>query len=372
MSAIEALRRADTLLIGDIFYRVQIPSYDPWVGSARPGCKAKGHGLAFDLNAGDFGLPDIPLRFQGTADRDERTVTWAVNEHPDQWFEGVLHVSRIHGQIVTAVDVVSPPSLARACNGEPLVVQSSLALLISSDLRNELVVEYELLFVPDAARVSILLAGAEAGEPSTSPRLGLRIVPGLLHDSGCRRYGLVGDTIRLTAIIDSLMIDGSLQEVAYRWEIAGANPHGPTNRQNLEVFLDRPGQVDVVVHITVSTNLATVSQRASLRIAALTPQQALLEKALCRLRHVLARDGAIVARGTGGGVYLKGQRYVDPLWDPSPELRVLSRPYTTVELNRLEKAIGRLAQAANAVQEQTSIYFMDVAGPSSLPEIGRK
>ena len=87
----------------------------------------------------------------------------------------------------------------------------------------------------------------------------------------------------------------------------------------------------------------------------LTDAQAQLMELACQLRRDVLRPGVLV-RGVGAGVTVGGIRFIDPLWDPTPEQRRtgLHSPYSAHQAQQIADAAASVAKSAQAVAQHAA------------------
>lgn len=361
MPAIDQLRAADTLLFAAVSFTLNIPTMPPTPGSVGPLCVRKAAGsLAFTLTSADLGIPipGLTFPFTGTPDATGTSVTWRVDLPVDIWFGGV-HLSRVQGQIVTTVSDI-PPSLARACDGTERLVRVALATTGGS---NMLTISIDLI---GAATVTNITAAGSAGEavPALFFRVGIRTSD--LQSDGCGSGVLLtGTTVRFHALIEDLRTIGAPGGETYAWTISGpGTAAGPADQPTLSVRLTGTGTLTVNVAVTVRTSVQSGSQQARAVYGVLTPDELELRRLWCRFRaRTVVRQPLVkLARGAGAGFTVGGIRFVDPLWDPTPDdLRVseqiVTRAYTLDELKQMRDTAERMVKDASAVANQTALLI---------------
>lgn len=317
--------------------------------------------MAFSLRSEDLDLPipGLNIRFTGVPDRDNSTVTWSVNQSFDVWFSAV-HITHAAGQIVTRVDEMSRSS-GTTCSGEARIVEATLTTIGSA---NMITVSTSL---GDATISNISTSAATALERVPAVHFDVRIHASETPHDGCgNTYQLQNTTVRFTAFVSNVRaVDGvsrTITGTTFEWEMppVGVTVIGRLDEQTVEVRFDGHGPVSLTVHVTVTTAAAEHREESTVRFAVLTPEEAQLGSALCRLRYEAqaSMPAVMFIAGIGAGFTIGDIRFVDPLWDPTPETlhnaQVLLSPYSSKELKQLHAAAGRIAEVAAIVTKQTS------------------
>jgi hypothetical protein len=352
MSAIDHLRTSDTLQFPGISYHLHTPLGDSDSGTM-PFCKTKAGGtLALTLTSADLHLPIPNLTFLFTGVVGGNNITWTVNQPLDVWFSGA-HITGAHGQIVTRVDDAAA-SLGTDCMGMQRVFEATITTIGNS---NTLTVDTSL---GAATASNITITGAGAGETLAAVFFNVSIHANQTPNDGCGHYyQLQGSTVRFTASVANLQAVGNVTGTTFHWDVpAGATVTPGTDQQpTLEVRLDSHGTVSLTVHVIVTTDVETGTRQSTAHFAVLTADEALLQSLICSLRSHSLPGPAVAIVGIGAGFTAGGIRFVDPLWDPTPdELRngmaVLRRGYSLHELHQIRAAAASISSAASAVTNQ--------------------
>jgi hypothetical protein len=169
-----------------------------------------------------------------------------------------------------------------------------------------------------------------------------------LSPDGCGyHFGLEGAAVTLIAYVDHYRGSYPYTDVAYQWDApTGAVAQGPLNRQSLQLVLGAIGVAGTTVHVTLKTfdvekptyrppQIVTIqaSQDRPFQVAVVSPQEAGLREALCRLRNEMR---SIPQRIPGG--------------DPARTV-VVADPYSPEELAELKQGGERIVDATRGLQE---------------------
>jgi hypothetical protein len=353
MGAIEDLKAADTLQFARINFHMRTP-FNELDSRTMPFCLTKPRGtLSFTLTSAQLNLPipGLSFPFIGTADASGQ-VTWRVDQSVDLWYSAV-HITRVHGQIVTQLGETRP-RLGNACDGTQRVFK---ATLVTAGNDNTLVVDTSL----GSATASNITTQVAAGSDLAPVFFNLGISADHWDSDGCgRQFQLQGSTVRLTAVVRNLVATGTVTSITYQWQPPiGAAVIGPTDQPTLTLLCSQPGQVTAGVRVIVTTDVESGSTQATLRFATLNADEAQLLALLCRIRSATLPTPNVVVTGIGPGATVGGIRFVDPLWDPSPEMlrepdSVLVRTWSRYELHQLRHAVDRLTHDAAALLKHTA------------------
>ncbi len=351
MTAIDHLRNSDTLRFPGISYHLHTPLGDS-DSSTMPFCVTKPGGLEFTLTSEHLHLPIPGLNFPFTGVVTGNNITWTVDQRMDVWFRGA-HITRAHGQIVTSADEITA-TLGTDCRGDQRVFEAAIA---STGGSNTLTVDTSL---GPASASNITFMDARAGEILGPVFFDVRISANQTpHDDCGHYYQLQGSTVRFTASVVNLRAVGNVTGTTFRWDTppAGVTVTPGTDRQpTLEVRLDAEGTVSLTVHAVVTTDVETGAGQSTAHFAVLTADEALLQSLLCQLRSHSLPKPAVSIVGVGAGFTSGGIRFVDPLWDPTPdELRngvaVLRRGYSLHELHQIRAVATSVARTASEVSK---------------------
>lgn len=117
------------------------------------------------------------------------------------------------------------------------------------------------------------------------------------YNDGCNhRFQLVGSTLVLAPAVSGVTADGVITSTTYRWHVVGAQALAgtvdqSTDNQPLKLSLNLPGTVVVTLQATVTSQVGTGpsaivetgTRVATYAVEVLTPQEAELAVALCKL-----------------------------------------------------------------------------------------
>lgn len=355
MSAIEHIRRSDTIQMEPISYTLTAPILGTRNRTTMAFCITKGRGaLAMTLAAEQLGIPvpSLVLPFRGTVDPSGTGITWEIDEHIDIWAHGV-RFTHVQGRIVTNTAEL-PPSRGTACDGTtPRVFQAELT---SEPTTSTITVGTSL----GNAVVSNVAFRATAGEElaPVSFRVGIRGES--WERDGCGGYYQLDDTtVGFTAFYEDLRAIGTVEGFGYEWTVSGAAIVGPADQRRIVLRFDNPGPVTLTVRLTIATNIEAGTFSSTLRFAVLTPEEVLLRQQMCRLRSMLDKLTTynVVIRGVGPGFTIGGRRFVDPLWDPAPDQLqelVVEHAYSLQELNQIRSMLERVVKHSATMLEHTN------------------
>ena len=173
-------------------------------------------------------------------------------------------------------------------------------------------------------------------------------------------YQVQGSVASFSAEIVGLRTRSPVRNVYYHWQADGYIP-GPIDEQRISLEFTLLGNARVTAQVGVGTDTEDGYHQATIIVPVITPEEAELWELVCALQsHAIPVPVPARARvGLGSGVTAGGIRFVDPLWDPTPEvLRQAEngrRPgYSLHDLYQLHGAAERLAGAASAVAHQAS------------------
>ena len=354
MSAIDELLRSDTLQFSTITFHEHAPVLGDFDSSTGGFCKHKDTGtVAITLNARDLGIGvDVPLPFTGRFEGE--VVTWSIDQPLDSWVDAI-HITHVTGSIV-AVAAGSMAMPATTCDGRDARVVK--AILTSSPSDSTLRISTS---AGDAVITQIAVT-ISAGEVIQPISFEVAIAASSWQTDPCGdRFFVEGQSVTFTALVEDLFADGTVT-TSFRWN-PGDLSAVRTDQSSLTVRLPA-GNHRISVDVTVSTDIEPHSQTVtrSLGFAVLTADEAAQLRSQCQMARLLQELRTMVYQsvvpGIGGGVVLPGHRFVDPLWDPTPdELRgaanLVTRSYTRHELQQMLRSAEHLIRETTKFVEHT-------------------
>jgi hypothetical protein len=361
MSAIDDLKASDTLKFSGLSYHLSAPIIGDSDSTTMPLCVPRGPKelgkLAFTLTSANLSLPvpDLTLLFAGTAKGNQ--VTWTINQGLDVFTKQGLHISGVHGQIVTIHDEV-PASLGTDCSGAQRVQKATFATIGGA---NTLTIDTSL----GAATISqiscpLVTCGEMLGPVFFDVRIHANKTP---HDDCQHYYQIQGSTVRFTASVENLIADGEVTDATFSWVVpAGVVVNGKSDQAAIEVVLNSHGSVSLTCQVIVTTTGGTSTNFSTAHFAVITADEAAQLAGICHLSSLTLPLPAVLVAGAGPGFTAGGTHFVDPLWDPAPdELRnrvaVLGRAYSLPELYQVRAAAEQIVRAAIGLAKQTSVVI---------------
>jgi len=331
MSAIDDLRASDTLQFDSISYHqhVSIPFVDDVDVTTFPFCVPKDPGeLAFTLDSNQLALPIANQKFRFTGTPNGNQVTWHIDQPLDVWYLGA-HLSRVHGQVVTSVDNVTP-SLGTDCSGAQRVQTVTLTTVGTA---NAVSIDTN----PDVASATISNIYAQevrCGEAPPPVFFDVRFsVNKSEHDECGHSYLVEGSTVRVTALVENLSAVGAVTSITYSWTpSAGVTVNGPSDQATIEVVLNNPGRIGLTCQVVVTTTVESGTNQSTANLTVLTAGEAAQWRLGC---HLLGLD-----------------RRLPPLLFPGDP--ALPRVSTLHELYMLRASAERIAEAASSLARQTT------------------
>jgi len=332
MSAIDDLRASDTLQFDSISYQqhVSVPGVGDFDVTIPGLCVTKPiDALAFELDSAELYLPipSQPFLFTGTPNGSQ--VTWRIDQPLDVWYQGA-HLSRVHGQIVTRVDSVTP-SLGTDCRGAQRVQTVTLTTVGTA---NAMSIDTD----PEVGSATIRNISAQmvrCGEAPPPVMFDVRFsVNRSEHDECGHSFLIEGSTVRVTALVENLSAVGVVTNITYSWDRppAGVTVNGPSDQATIEVVLNNPGRIGLTCQVVVTTTVESGTSQSTATVTVLTADEAAQWRLGC---HLLGLD-----------------RRLPPLLFPGDP--ALPRVSTLHELYMLRASAERIAEAASSLAMQTT------------------
>jgi hypothetical protein len=284
-------------------------------------------------------------------------VIWKVDQGLDVWSSGV-HFTHVGGQITTRVDD-QPASLGPGCGGAQRVVRATLSTP-GNGATNALNIDTDL----GTATASKIGTYGWTGETLAPVFFQVRLVPSVSPHNECGQYyQFQGSTVRFSASVINLQTPDPVTGTTYKWTVPpGLTPLGPTDQASIDVLLAAHGSFKLRCDVVISTAIEAATNYNVAGFAVLTAEEVTLMNQLCHLMQETMPQPAVALRGVGPGFTVGGIRYVDPLWDPTPdELRnrgaVLIRPFSLRELGQIHARAQQIAKIAPALARQTAVVM---------------
>lgn len=344
MTVIDDVAAATAIQFSSISFHQQLPFGMESDRSIDGFCVPKEPGWVLSISASALGIPidGLQLPFNGQAAPGGDQITWSMDQPLDA-NGGGAHVSHVRGSIVTAVSAV-PGQPSMDCSGAPLVQRATLQSVPES---SSLAVDTNF----GQAAVSNISTTLSVSEPLGPLNFSVRIRGDRWSGNACGTYWLnVGDHVRFTASMINVSSPDPITETSCQWVLPGGVP-GPADFYVDYDFPD-PGRYAFTATISASTALeGPVPFSNTATFAVLSDDEARLRTLMCDLRRALGqqRQGTILVPGSGAGGQVGDIRFVDPLWDPTPdELRnaysMLESPYSTSELTALRNTLQQASK----------------------------
>jgi hypothetical protein len=338
MSAIEDLRASDTLQFDSISYHfhVSVPGVDDFNVTTPPLCLPKDKNtLAFTISSDQLSLPIAGQMFPFTGTANGNQVTWTIDQPLDVWYMGA-HLSRVHGQVVTSVDNVTP-SLGTDCSGAQRVQTVTLTTVGTA---NAVSID------TDPAVASATISNIYAQEVrclETPPPVffDVRFTADKSQEACGHYFQIQGTTVRFTAWVENLSAVGAVTSVTYSWtHSAGVTVNGPTDQATIEVVLNNPGRISLTCQVVVSTTVESGINQSTENVTVLTSDEEAQWRLGCHLLYLVRRLPPLLFPG-----------------DPALEWRevaAIARGSTLHELYLLRASAERIAEAASSLARQTT------------------
>jgi hypothetical protein len=340
MSAIDDLKASDTLQFDSISYHqhVSIPFVPDADVTTFPFCVPKDPGeLAFTLDSNQLALPiaSQTFRFTGTANGNQ--VTWDIDQPLDVWYLGA-HLSRVHGQIVTSVDNVTP-SLGTDCSGAQRVQTVTLTTVGTG---NAVSIDTD----PDVASATISnIYAQEVRCLETLPRVffDVRFTADKSQDACGHYFQIQGSTVRFTAWVENLNAVGAVTSITYTWtHSAGVTVNGPSDQATIEVVLNNPGRISLTCQVVVSTTVEAGTNQSTANVTVLTTDEEAQWRLGCHLVWLVRRLPPLLFPGDPALEWLR------------PEIAAVPGASTLHGLYLLRASAERIAEAASSLARQTT------------------
>jgi hypothetical protein len=355
MTVIEDVVAADTVQFSSFSYHLDPPVGDPSDNTVEGFCVQKPAGVILPISSAKFNLPIRPvdLLFEMRPNPGGGAITWSIDQTLDAeaW---PVHVTRVHGEITTNLTGV-PGEPSSNCEGEPRALRARL----------ESVPELSSLTVDTnfgAAVITNIRTSAGISDRLGPLTFSVRIDGDRWSKDACGDFWLdPGDHVRFRARIVNQNPPDPITAISCNWTIDDPTLPNAVTRPGFSVEYDfsEPGTYEFTAAVTARTALegrATFGSRA--RFTVLTPDEAAARRFACQLQQAIERlrpRPALLVPGSGAGGRFGNIRYVDPLWDPTPDelhtvAHMLRSPYSASELVQLSgslRQINKLATMAN-------------------------
>jgi hypothetical protein len=354
MTAIDDLQDATVLNFQAFSFHLQLPVLGDRDSTSDPLCLTKARGWVLEIPARSFGLPTpLMVRFVGRA-VDSSTVVWEVDQTLRDVSVFGIGVSHIGGMLTTTV---SSTALTRgnSCDG------GSMNTLFTTSLAT----------IPSQCRVVASTALGEAiltnvsteatvGEPLPALAFNVNIHASRWERDGCGHFFQLEHTsVDLTALVSHVSTVGTATPMTFAWTASGIDGlPAPADQRTCRVTFGAAGEASVSVRVTTSTDLqGEVSSFATLTFSVLTADELSHRRQECRLRGLVAgASGSVITlRGVGAGFTRGRTRFVDPLWDPTPDGALAAMNpgtaarHSLADLHQLRTTADAIGKAASAL-----------------------
>lgn len=333
--------------------------------------------LGFELDLGTINglLSGMSIYFEGTADETTNTISWTINNErlsrPETNPQGKslfgFTITSVSGQLSTSIQDITPV-IDTGNDGNDRIYRTSMTLQGDTNI-----IRIEAGPVISAT-IYIDAATARCGSKAPAFRFDVNVGNNNSHEDGCgNKYLLVNEPVRFTADIFNVRSLGMPVSSTYNWEISHKNESGgwvvtdasgTTGSRHFNYTPYQTGVVKIKVTVDVTTDATYAMENGistyEFQISVYNHEMLLLSGAVCRLRQNNHGFYSILARGAGrGGSIANGRfRFIDPLWDPTPDQlkdHTLSpRPFTLQELQQIRRNMERDIKLASEILSVTT------------------
>lgn len=364
-----------------IAYRIDLPlGLPPRFRSTEPNFfVVKQDPLGFVLDLGNINelLTGVFVYFAGTViNENDGIISWQMdNNHLPESQRPVgktilgYRITSVDGQLTTSLTDITPVVGTSNISGENRLYRTLLNFIGNQNILNIEVNSGIAL----TASVHILSAAARCGVNVPSFMFGVDVHYDNWRGDGCgHRYLMIDEMVRFTAGVHNVVSLGRPIATRFSWEFSWLNDEGgwdlflatspPSDSPYHDFLPDRTGSLKIKAIVDITTDSTAIMENGlssfEFRMMVQNEETLGFANAICELRHNIAGLYAILAPGVGAGFTVGGIRFIDPLWDPNPEISInvsaINHPYTLQQLQQIHRNMERSVKFASGIMAISS------------------